>query len=82
MWSLCVVTECGQWVVDLLDCLIVKYPTPLVSIPFGSVVPTLCSIFHNCFFFFLVFFIFRGSVLNKSIDGTTGKVLVPGFLYT
>ena len=44
----------------VLDCLIVKYPTPLVSIPFGSVVPTLCSIFHNFFFSFLFFLYFGG----------------------
>ena len=33
-----------QLVVDLLDYLIMKYPTPLVSVHFDSVIPTFCSI--------------------------------------
>ena len=48
----------GQWVVDLLDYLIMKYPTPLVSVLFGSLIPFFCSIFvivfYSCFCNFLV----------------------------
>ena len=39
------VTGGGQWVVDLLDDLIMKYPTPLVSVLFGSIIPTFCLVF-------------------------------------
>ena len=39
-----VVSGCGQWVVDLLDYLIMKYPTPLLFVLFGSSIPTFCSI--------------------------------------
>ena len=42
--SVDVFTGCGQWVVDILDYLITKYPTPYV----GSYIPTFCEIFVNC----------------------------------
>ena len=32
----------GQLVVDLLDYLVTKYPTSLVSLLFGSVISTFC----------------------------------------
>ena len=41
MWSLG-----RQEVVDLFDYLEMKYPAPLVSIIFGSVIRTFCSILH------------------------------------
>ena len=38
-------TGCGQCMVDLHDYLVMKHPTPLVSVPFCSLIPTFCSIF-------------------------------------
>ena len=41
-----VITGSGQWVVgNLLDYLIMKYPTPFVSVLLGNVIPTFCSSF-------------------------------------
>ena len=31
-----VVRGCGQWVVDFSDCVIMKYPTPLVCVLFAA----------------------------------------------
>ena len=51
------VTVGGEWVVNLLDCLVMKYPSPLLSEHFGSVIPTLCFIvIYSCFCFFCGFF--------------------------
>ena len=44
---------CGQWMVDLLDYLVLKYPTPIVCLIFGSVIPTFCSFFVVFLLFFL-----------------------------
>ena len=49
-----VVTEGGQWMVDLLDYRVLKYPTSLVSVLLVSVVSTFCSIFVIFLFLFLV----------------------------
>ena len=39
-----VITGSGHWVVgNLLDYLIMKYPTPFVSVPLGNVISTFCS---------------------------------------
>ena len=69
------VTGGGQWVVDLLDYLIMKHPTPLISV-FLAVVPIFHSIFiivtHSCFCYFGERF------FNMSIDGVC-KVVLPGF---
>ena len=40
----------GQWVVDILDYLVMKCPTPLVSVLFGSLIPTFCLIFEIVFY--------------------------------
>ena len=46
--SVDVFTGCGQWVVDILDYLITKYPTPFVTLHVGSYIPTFCEMFVNC----------------------------------
>ena len=43
MGSVGVVIEYSQRVVDLLDYLVMKYPTSLVSVLFGNLVRTFCS---------------------------------------
>ena len=40
-----VVTGCGQWVMDLLDYLIIQQPTYLVTVHFGSIILSFCSNF-------------------------------------
>ena len=45
-----VVTWCGQWVVGILDYLVMLYPTLLVTDRFGSLIHTLRSIFVNCLY--------------------------------
>ena len=44
MGSVGVITECGQWVVDLLDYLIMKYPAPLVSVLNSSIPFNFCKV--------------------------------------
>ena len=44
------VTRCDQWVVGILDYLVMLYSTLLVTEHFGSLIPTFCSIFENCLY--------------------------------
>ena len=39
--------------------LIMSIPTPLVSVPFGSLIPNFCSFFVNCFFILVFVSFFR-----------------------
>ena len=39
------ITGCGQWMVDILDYLVMQYITLLVTVLFGSLIPTFCSMF-------------------------------------
>ena len=45
MGSVDVGTGCGRWVLDLLDSSVMPYPTLLVTVLFGSIIPTFYSIF-------------------------------------
>ena len=39
MGALDVVTECGHWVVDLLNYIIMQYSTAIITALFGSIIP-------------------------------------------
>ena len=47
----------GQWMVDLLDYLKMKYPISLISVLFGSIICTFCPIFVMVLYsYFIVIF--------------------------
>ena len=45
LWTVGVVSGCGQWVVELLDYLIMKYPYSYCFALFYSLIPTSFTIF-------------------------------------
>ena len=49
------INGCGPWIVDILDYLVMQYSTLLVTVLFGSFIPTFCSMFviflYSCFFY-------------------------------
>ena len=49
-----VMTGDGQLVVDFLDYRVMNYPSLLLSVLFGSIIPTFCSIFSIVIFLVLL----------------------------
>ena len=68
----------GQWVVNLLHYLIMKCPTPLVSVLSGSIIPTFLFNFCNYLKSFGGYF---WGYFSKYINGIS-KVLFPGSFST